>query len=92
MEAAGQAKAMTGYVVEYEDTLEELLSQVMAGVQWKIWTPVYSDIVEHGKLVQHWTAKVSQHFCNQPATVLQLSGRRLRTDLQADRVAWKTCR
>jgi hypothetical protein len=71
-------------VVEYENGLEDLLSQVLAGVQWKSWKPVYSDLIEHGKLVQHWTAKVSQHFANLSATVLHLSGRRLRADLQSE--------
>jgi hypothetical protein len=90
MGEAGQASAMTGYIVEFEDGLEEELNKVLPGVTWRVWTPVYSDLVEHGKLVQHWCKLVSQYLCNLPATVLKFSGRKLRSDLQAEGVARKT--
>ena len=39
MDEPGQAGAMTGYVVEYEEGIEDELSKVMPGVAWKTWTP-----------------------------------------------------
>jgi hypothetical protein len=48
----GEASATTGYIVEFEDGLEIELNKVMPGVTWKTWTPVYSDLLEHGKMVQ----------------------------------------
>lgn len=77
---------MTGYIVEFEDGLQEELNKVMPGVTWKTWRPVFSDLVEHGKLVGCLADKLSRHLHSLPTTVGKIATRKLKVDLHAEQV------
>lgn len=54
----GQAKAMTGYIVEFEDHLENELGKVMPGASWQVWKPVFSDAQEYGLQAKALTGRI----------------------------------
>jgi hypothetical protein len=86
MDEPSQAGAMTGYIVEFDERIEEELSKVMPGVTWKTWEPVYLDLVAHGKLVLTLSQRVASHLTNLPPTTSKVATRRLKADIQAERV------
>jgi len=90
LDQPGQARAMTGYIVEYDEEIENELSKVMPGVTWKTWTPLYSDPVAHGKTVHDLAKDVAQCLDQLPHETFKVSSRRLRSDLKAERVAKMT--
>ena len=81
---------MTGYIVEFEDGLETELNKVMQGVTWKVWTPVYSDLVEHGKLTRSIADRLSQYLIQLPPGVPKVSSRRIWSDLGYQQVTRET--
>jgi len=86
MEDQGQAGSMTGYVVEYEEGIENSLSSVMPGVTWKTWEPTYSDALAHGKLVVDLSDRLIRHLLKLPTDLPSISSRRLKVDLRANKV------
>ena len=52
----GQARRMTGYMVEVDPEIEAALSSVMPGVTWKSWTPFF--MVESYNLIDTWAGRV----------------------------------
>jgi hypothetical protein len=81
MREAGQASAMTGYIVEFEDGLETELNKVMPGATWKTWTPVFSDHVEHGKLTNSIADRLQKYLIQLPADVSDRSCKRVWSEL-----------
>jgi hypothetical protein len=78
----GQASAMTGYIVEFEDGLETELNTVMPGATWRTWTPVFSDLVEHGKLTHSIADRLQKYLVQLPADVSERSAKRVWSDLR----------
>jgi hypothetical protein len=77
-----QASAMTGYVVEFEEGLEDELNRVMPGVTWLEWKPVFSDTLEHGKLTRSIADILKQYLIQLPADVAERSAKRVWADLK----------
>jgi hypothetical protein len=90
MGSEGQALAMTGYIVEYEEELEAELSKVMRGVTWKTWKPVYSDNVAHGQMVSSLQHRLIQAL--EPLTVERISCKSFKStvlkDAKVDKNSW----
>ena len=86
MSAAGQADAITGYIIEFDEGLEGLLSKTMPGAVWKTWEPTYADAVAHGKLVSNLSQKLTKYLRDQPTDLAEVSSRQVWSDLKATKV------
>jgi hypothetical protein len=78
---AGQASAMTGYIIEFEEGLETELNKVMQGATWKEWKPVFSNAVEHGKLTRSIADLLKTYLIQLPVDVSKRSAKRVWSDL-----------
>jgi hypothetical protein len=77
MGEAGQATAMTGYIIEFEEGLETELNKVMQGATWKEWKPVFSNPAEHGKLTRSIADLLKAYLIKLPADVSERSAKRV---------------
>lgn len=85
----GQARQMTGYIVEVDPEIETALSSVMPSVTWKTWQPYF--MKESENLMDTWVGRVVKHLDSLPAEVTRISSRKLKAEVHADKVAPRTC-
>lgn len=55
----GQARQMTGYIVEVDPEIETALSSVMPGATWKTWEPYF--MKESDNLIDSWVGRVVKY-------------------------------
>jgi hypothetical protein len=78
---AGQASAMSGYIIEFEEGLETELNKVMQGATWKVWKPVFSNADEHGRKTRSIAELLKTYLIKLPADVSERSTKRVWSDL-----------
>lgn len=84
----GQARSMTGYIVEIDPEIETALSSVMPGVTWKTWTPFYMQ--ESDNLIDTWVGRVRKFLAELKDD--RVSSQTLKKSVHAEKVhpsTWK---
>lgn len=82
----GKALPMKGYIVEIDPEIETTLNTVMPGVVWQKWQPYF--VPESEGLIEAWVTKIQDYLAGFDGN--SISSRRLKKELQADKVAPRT--